>query len=51
MRPSPIGWDVARLCSRIENDWVGAQTGLLDQIASLSFGSATGCFGVDFRSL
>lgn len=26
---------LARLCSRIENDWVGAQTGLLDQLASL----------------
>jgi galactokinase len=27
--------DLARLCSRVENDWVGAQTGLLDQLASL----------------
>jgi len=26
---------LARLCSRVENDWVGAQTGLLDQTASL----------------
>jgi galactokinase len=26
---------LARLCSRIENDWAGAQTGLLDQLASL----------------
>ena len=26
---------LARLCSRIENDWVGAETGLLDQLASL----------------
>jgi galactokinase len=26
---------LARLCSRIENDWTGAQTGLLDQLASL----------------
>jgi galactokinase len=26
---------LARLCSRIENDWCGAQTGLLDQLASL----------------
>jgi galactokinase len=36
----PAGGDVdrvrlARLCSRVENDWVGAQTGLLDQLASL----------------
>ncbi len=26
---------LARLCSRIENDWCDAQTGLLDQLASL----------------
>jgi galactokinase len=26
---------LARLCSAVENDWVGAQTGLLDQTASL----------------
>jgi galactokinase len=26
---------LARLCSRIENDWCGAQTGLLDELASL----------------
>jgi galactokinase len=26
---------LARLCSHVENDWVGAQTGLLDQTASL----------------
>ena len=25
--------ELARLCSRVENDWVGAQTGLLDQLA------------------
>jgi galactokinase len=27
--------ELARLCSRVENDWVGAQTGLLDQLAGL----------------
>jgi galactokinase len=27
--------ELAKLCSRIENDWVGAHTGLLDQVASL----------------
>ncbi|WP_445150177.1 galactokinase [Baekduia sp. Peel2402] len=27
--------DLAKICSRVENDWVGAQTGLLDQTASL----------------
>jgi galactokinase len=26
---------LARLCSRVENDWTGAQTGLLDQLAVL----------------
>jgi galactokinase len=26
---------LAELCSRVENDWVGAQTGLLDQLAVL----------------
>jgi galactokinase len=26
---------LARTCSRVENDWVGAETGLLDQLASL----------------
>lgn len=27
--------ELAKLCSRVENEWVGAQTGLLDQTASL----------------
>ena len=27
--------ELARLCSRVENEWVGAETGLLDQLASL----------------
>jgi galactokinase len=27
--------ELARLCSRIENDWTGAETGLLDPLASL----------------
>jgi galactokinase len=31
--PEPVA--LARLCSRVENDWCGAQTGLLDQLASL----------------
>jgi galactokinase len=48
--PEPHRMELARLCSRIENDWVGAQTGLLDQIASL-FGSADQALVVDFRSL
>jgi galactokinase len=31
--PEPV--ELARLCSRIENEYTGAQTGLLDQLASL----------------
>src|SRR5215218_6620784 len=31
----PDRTELARLCSRVENDWVGAETGLLDQLASL----------------
>jgi galactokinase len=42
--------DLAKLCSRIENDWVGAQTGLLDQISSL-FGESDRALRIDFRSL
>jgi galactokinase len=42
--------ELARLCSRIENDWVGARTGLLDQLASL-LGIAGQALRVDFRTL
>ena len=31
----PDRTELAKLCSRVENDWVGADTGLLDQLASL----------------
>jgi galactokinase len=48
--PGPPRLELAKLCSRIENDWVGAQTGLLDQIASL-FGEPGRALLVDFRSL
>jgi galactokinase len=41
---------LARLCSRIENDWVGAHTGLLDQLASL-LGRARHTLLIDFRTL
>ena len=34
-RREPDRTELARICSRIENDWVGAHTGLLDQLASL----------------
>jgi galactokinase len=41
---------LAKLCSRIENDWVGAHTGLLDQLASL-LGREGHALLIDFRSL
>jgi galactokinase len=41
---------LAQICSRIENDWVGARTGLLDQLASL-FGQERHAVRIDFRSL
>jgi galactokinase len=46
----PDRLDLARLCSRVENKWVGAQTGLLDQIASL-FGEPEKAMRIDFQSL
>jgi galactokinase len=48
--PTPPRLDLARLCSRVENDWVGAQTGLLDQMASLC-GEPDRAMRIDFRSL
>jgi galactokinase len=41
---------LARLCSRVENEWVGAQTGLLDQTASL-LGRAGTALRIDFRDM
>jgi galactokinase len=41
---------LAQLCSRVENDWVGAQTGLLDQLASL-LGEPGAATRLDFRTL
>ena len=41
---------LAQLCSRVENDWVGAETGLLDQLASL-MSEAGHALRIDFRSL
>jgi galactokinase len=42
--------ELAKLCSRVENDWVGAETGLLDQLASLC--SQPGhAVRIDFASL
>jgi len=47
-RPDPL--ELARLCSRIENEWVGARTGLLDQLASL-LGDEGHALRIDFRTL
>jgi galactokinase len=42
--------EIARLCARVENGWVGAHTGLLDQLASL-YGAPDTALCIDFRSL
>ncbi len=48
--PEPDRVTLAKLCSKVENDWVGARTGLLDQLASL-FGERDTALRIDFRSL
>jgi galactokinase len=48
--PEPDRVGLAKLCSRVEHTWVGAQTGLLDQLASL-FGERDRAVVIDFRSL
>ena len=48
--PEPDRIELAKICSKIENDWVGAQTGLLDQLASL-LGEDDHALRIDFRSL
>jgi len=42
--------ELAELCSKVENEWVGARTGLLDQLASL-YGEPEHALRIDFRSL
>jgi galactokinase len=42
--------ELAKICSRVENEWVGAQTGLLDQLSSL-LGETDRALRIDFRSL
>jgi len=42
--------EIAQLCSRVENEWVGAQTGLLDQLACLH-GAPDSAMLIDFRTL
>jgi galactokinase len=46
----PDRTELARLCSRVENEWVGARTGLLDQLTSL-YGESGHCLRIDFRTL
>jgi galactokinase len=41
---------LAKVCSKVENEWVGAETGLLDQIASL-LSQQGHVLRIDFRSL
>jgi galactokinase len=48
--PEPNRIELAKLCSRVENDWVGARTGLLDQLASLC-GDRDRALRIDFRVL
>jgi galactokinase len=40
--------ELARICSRVERDWCGAETGLLDQLASL-FGERGRALRIDMR--
>jgi galactokinase len=42
--------EIARLCARVEGEWVGAHTGLLDQLASL-YGQLDKAVCIDFRTL
>ena len=48
--PEPDRTALAELCSRVENDWVGAETGLLDQLASLH-GREDHALRIDFTTL
>src|SRR5262249_30994018 len=48
LREKPV--ELARLCARVENEWTGAHTGLLDQLASLC-GARDAALLIDFRSL
>jgi galactokinase len=50
VREPPDRVALARVCSRVENEWVGARSGLLDQLASL-FGRDGHAVRIDFRSL
>jgi len=47
---SPPAPELARICSRIESDYIGAETGLLDQLASL-LGREGHAVRLDMRTL
>jgi galactokinase len=49
-QPEPDRRALARLCSRVENRWVGAQTGMLDQMAAF-FGERGHALLLDCRDL
>jgi galactokinase len=42
--------ELAELCVRVENNWVGAQTGMLDQLVSL-YGAVDTALRIDFKTL
>jgi galactokinase len=42
-------WKIAKLCARVESEWVGAHTGLLDQLSSL-FGEHEHALLIDFAA-
>jgi galactokinase len=46
--PDPV--EIAQLCARVENRWAGAETGLLDQLASLC-GAEDSAVRIDFAAL
>jgi len=48
--PIPSAVDLARLCSRVENNWVDAHTGLLDPLASI-MGSKDHALIIDFATM
>ncbi len=47
--PQPDSIELATLCSRVERVWLGAQTGLLDQLATLC-GQPNRALLIDFRT-
>jgi len=47
--PEPDRIELAHLCSRVENEWTGAQTGLLDQLAALC-GAEGHALRIDFAT-